>query len=111
MDKIHGHYAVGSLLQMLHQRKSLSAPVIDKPPALVFLDRSKSVTVSKTPRITPQLPAVIQEKALKYPLAANTRTSQSRRPSVTSKPELSISPDDTEEVQALVPIVSATSVK
>jgi hypothetical protein len=50
---------------------------------------------------------VIIEKAQKYPSAVIARTTQTRRPSITSKPELSISPEDTEEaVQPPQPVAS-----
>jgi len=106
MDNIHGHF---NKCGLLHKIKKTEEPRQTIPP-LVFLEKKQTTTTTTTaPAVapTPRQSAVIIEKAQKYPSAVIARTSQTRRPSITSKPELSISPEDTEEaVQPPLPVAS-----
>ncbi len=110
MDNIHGHF---NKCGLLHKIKKTEEPRQTIPP-LVFLEKKQTTpattpatTTAPTVAPTPRQSAVIIEKAQKYPSAVIARTAQARRPSITSKPELSISPEDTEEaVQPPLPVAS-----
>jgi hypothetical protein len=106
MDNIHGHF---NKCGLLHKIKKTEEPRQTIPP-LVFLEKKQTISATTTaPAVapTPRQSAVIIEKAQKYPSAVIARTAQARRPSITSKPELSISPEDTEEaVQPPLPVAS-----
>jgi len=107
MDNIHGHF---NKCGLLHKIKKTEEPRQTIPP-LVFLEKKQSTPATTTaPAVapTPRQSAVIIEKAQKYPSAVIARTAQARRPSITSKPELSISPEDTEE--AVLPPLPVASV-
>lgn len=96
MDNIHGHFNKCGLLHKIKKTEEQRQNI----PSLVFLEKKQTIpatTPAPTIAPTPRQSAAIIEKAQKYPSAVIARTSQTRRPSITSKPELSISPEDTEE--------------
>lgn len=113
MDNIHGHFNKCGLLHKINKDKEQTGKPQTMPP-LVFLERKQSTpattpapTLQPIPTPTPRQSIAIIEKAQKYPSAVLARTTQTRRPSITSKPELSISPEDTEEaVQPPQPVAS-----
>ena len=114
MDNIHGHFNNCGLLHKMKKDKEQTEKPQAMPP-LVFLEKKQSTPATTpaptttAPKIapTPRQSIAIVEKAQKYPSAVLARTSQTRRPSITSKPELSISPEDTEEaVQPPQPVAS-----
>ena len=93
MDNLHGHYNPHGLLHKLNNLKPSG------PPPLTFLD--KTIKLSQP---TPLVSEVIQKKALAYPSAKVAR-STTRRPSITSAPDLSTADSPQDTIDAPPPLI------
>ena len=97
MDNLHGHYNPHGLLHKLNNLKPSG------PPPLTFLEKTpKEPTKSSQP--TPRVSEVIQKKALAYPSAKVAR-STTRRPSITSAPDLSTADSPQDIIDAPPPLI------